>query len=69
MKLSFVNKPKRKKENYEGKKRPKKRFRVNKKIEGNKATILTKKPLTPSTKEIQLNRRSRSAKVRALEKN
>ena len=34
----------------------------------NKATILTKKPLTPSTKEIQLNRRSRSAKVRALEK-
>ena len=35
---------------------------------GNKANILTKKPLTPSTKEIQLNQRSRSAKVRALEK-
>ena len=39
MKLSFVNKPRRKKENYERKKKPKKRFRVNKKIEGNKATI------------------------------
>ncbi|MFL3052520.1 MAG: 16S rRNA (cytosine(1402)-N(4))-methyltransferase RsmH [Candidatus Neomarinimicrobiota bacterium] len=34
----------------------------------NKANILTKKPLTPSTKEIQSNRRSRSAKIRALEK-
>jgi len=34
----------------------------------NKAFVLTKKPLTPSTEEIQLNRRSRSAKVRALEK-
>tara|TARA_B100001175_G_scaffold83870_1_gene70312 strand:+ start:1459 stop:2349 length:891 start_codon:yes stop_codon:yes gene_type:complete len=33
-----------------------------------KANILTKKPLTPSTKEIQSNRRSRSAKIRALEK-
>ena len=35
---------------------------------GNKALVLTKKPLTPSTSEIKLNRRSRSAKVRALEK-
>jgi len=34
----------------------------------NKANILTKKPLTPSTKEIQSNRKSRSAKIRALEK-
>ena len=34
----------------------------------NKAFVLTKKPLTPSTEEIHLNRRSRSAKVRALEK-
>ena len=34
----------------------------------NKANILTKKPLTPSTKEIQSNRRSRSAKIRVLEK-
>ena len=34
----------------------------------NKANILTKKPLPPSTKEIQSNRRSRSAKIRALEK-
>jgi len=34
----------------------------------NKVFLLTKKPLTPSTEEIQLNRRSRSAKVRALEK-
>ena len=36
---------------------------------GNKAFVLTKKPLTPSSEEIQLNKRCRSAKVRALEKN
>ena len=30
--------------------------------------LLTKKPLTPSTDEINHNRRSRSAKIRALEK-
>ena len=34
----------------------------------NKVRVLTKKPITPSTKEIQLNRRARSAKLRALEK-
>jgi 16S rRNA (cytosine1402-N4)-methyltransferase len=34
----------------------------------NKVRVLTKKPITPSTKEIQFNRRARSAKLRALEK-
>lgn len=34
----------------------------------NKVRVLTKKPITPSTKEIHLNRRARSAKLRALEK-
>ena len=34
----------------------------------NKVRVLTKKPITPSSKEIQFNRRARSAKLRALEK-
>ena len=34
----------------------------------NKIQLLTKKPLTPSSYEINHNRRSRSAKIRALEK-
>ena len=34
----------------------------------NKVSILTKKPITPSTTEIEHNRRARSAKLRALEK-
>ena len=33
-----------------------------------KVELLTKKPLTPSTDEIKLNKRSRSAKMRALER-
>ena len=33
-----------------------------------KVCVLTKKPITPSTKEIEYNRRARSAKLRALEK-
>jgi 16S rRNA (cytosine1402-N4)-methyltransferase len=33
-----------------------------------KVSLLTKKPLTPSIEEIQFNKRSRSAKLRALEK-
>ena len=33
-----------------------------------KVELLTKKPLTPSTVEIKLNKRSRSAKMRALER-
>jgi len=34
----------------------------------NKVCVLTKKPITPSTTEIEHNRRARSAKLRALEK-
>tara|TARA_Y100001933_G_C18862435_1_gene506468 strand:+ start:61 stop:675 length:615 start_codon:yes stop_codon:yes gene_type:complete len=34
----------------------------------NKVYLLTKKPITPSTTEIEHNRRARSAKLRALEK-
>ena len=33
-----------------------------------KVELLTRKPLTPSTVEIKLNKRSRSAKMRALER-
>ena len=33
-----------------------------------KVELLTRKPLTPSTTEIKLNKRSRSAKLRALER-
>ena len=33
-----------------------------------KVCVLTKKPITPSTTEIEYNRRARSAKLRALEK-
>ena len=33
-----------------------------------KVKLLTRKPLTPSTVEIKLNKRSRSAKMRALER-
>ncbi|MCK4665327.1 16S rRNA (cytosine(1402)-N(4))-methyltransferase, partial [Candidatus Dependentiae bacterium] len=32
-------------------------------------TILTKKPLRPSLEEIKENKRSRSAKIRVLERN
>lgn len=37
-------------------------------IEGKNARILTKRPITPSRKEEELNRRSRSAKLRVIEK-
>lgn len=37
-------------------------------ILGQKATILTKRPITPSEKEEKLNPRSRSAKLRVIEK-
>lgn len=37
-------------------------------IHGCKGTILTKRPITPSAEEEKLNRRSRSAKLRVLQK-
>ncbi|OWM67902.1 uncharacterized protein LOC116196745 [Punica granatum] len=37
-------------------------------VQGNNARILTKRPITPSEKEEELNRRSRSAKLRVIEK-
>ncbi|KAK4784130.1 hypothetical protein SAY86_018498 [Trapa natans] len=41
---------------------------IKRAIEGKNARILTKRPITPSEKEGQLNRRSRSAKLRVIEK-
>lgn len=38
-------------------------------IRGCKGTILTKRPITPSEEEEKLNRRSRSAKLRVIQKN
>lgn len=38
-------------------------------IQGCKGTILTKRPITPSEEEEKLNRRSRSAKLRVIQKN
>ncbi|KAF4404171.1 hypothetical protein G4B88_014627 [Cannabis sativa] len=37
-------------------------------IHGSKGTILTKRPITPSEEEEKLNRRSRSAKLRVIQK-
>lgn len=37
-------------------------------IQGERGRILTKRPITPSEKEEKLNRRSRSAKLRVIEK-
>ena len=38
-------------------------------IHGCKGTILTKRPITPSEEEEKLNCRSRSAKLRVIQKN
>lgn len=38
-------------------------------VKGSKGTILTKRPITPSEEEERLNRRSRSAKLRVIQKN
>lgn len=37
-------------------------------IHGSNGTILTKRPITPSAEEEKLNRRSRSAKLRVIQK-
>lgn len=37
-------------------------------VQGQNGTILTKRPITPSEEEERLNRRSRSAKLRVIEK-
>lgn len=37
-------------------------------IHGSNGTILTKRPITPSGEEEKLNRRSRSAKLRVIQK-
>lgn len=37
-------------------------------VQGRDATILTKRPITPSEKEEKLNTRSRSAKLRVIQK-
>lgn len=37
-------------------------------VQGRKGTVLTKRPITPSEEEERLNRRSRSAKLRVIEK-
>ena len=37
-------------------------------IPGSKGTVLTKRPITPSEEEEKLNRRSRSAKLRVIQK-
>ncbi|KAF6162696.1 hypothetical protein GIB67_022355 [Kingdonia uniflora] len=41
---------------------------VKQRIDGKNGTILTKRPITPSEEEESLNRRSRSAKLRVLQK-
>lgn len=38
------------------------------KVDAGKATLLTKKPITPTLKEVEQNPRSRSGKLRAIEK-
>lgn len=38
-------------------------------VKGSKGTVLTKRPITPSEEEERLNRRSRSAKLRVIQKN
>lgn len=38
-------------------------------VKGSVGTILTKRPITPSEEEERLNRRSRSAKLRVIQKN
>ncbi|CAK9317417.1 unnamed protein product [Citrullus colocynthis] len=38
-------------------------------VKGSKGTVLTKRPITPSEEEERLNRRSRSAKLRVVQKN
>lgn len=41
---------------------------IRQKIQGKNAIILTKRPLTPSEKEEKMNCRSRSAKLRVIQK-
>lgn len=38
-------------------------------VKGSKGRVLTKRPITPSEEEERLNRRSRSAKLRVIQKN
>ncbi|KAK9121888.1 hypothetical protein Syun_019505 [Stephania yunnanensis] len=41
---------------------------VKQKVHGSNGSILTKRPITPTDEEVRLNRRSRSAKLRVIQK-
>ncbi|KAK9138751.1 hypothetical protein Sjap_009345 [Stephania japonica] len=41
---------------------------VKQKVHGRNGIILTKRPITPTNEEVQMNRRSRSAKLRVIQK-